>query len=70
MDISELLKVTDFLILGSNLFEESVIDLALKKKCYLIYTRMQLYGAFNRLESIIKSNGKQSILHQYINELR
>ena len=30
MDVSETLKGTDYLILGSNLFVESVIDLALK----------------------------------------
>ena len=32
MDVSETFKGTDYLILVSNLFVESVIDLALKKK--------------------------------------
>ena len=31
MDFSETLKGTDYLMLGNNLFIESVIDLALKR---------------------------------------
>ena len=40
MDVSETLKGTDFLILGSNLFVESVIDLALKSAVWQLCISM------------------------------
>ena len=52
MDVSEILKVTEYLILGSNLFVESVIDLAVKKCCLVIMHKAHVLP-FNHLKMYI-----------------